>query len=329
MTQRRRPGHAEAVSELNPVPLDLTIDGYTSRPLRPGDAAALVDLMHAYERVHLGRPFVDLADIEGDWQRPSVDLASGSVGVFAGDTMVASAELSSRRAEVFVHPERCGLGLGTALIAWTEEVARRRRAAEPSDSDRLVGQTVPVSDTAALALFANRGYTLRHTSWVLRLPPDVELEPVPLPEGAVIRPAEPGVEDAAVWQVIEDAFGEWPNREPNSFEDWAAEVVRRPGFEPWQLLVVDHDSEVVGACFVLVAGSDSWVQQLAVRKDRRGLGLGRALLSEAGRLARARGASLFELNTDSRTGALGLYEHVGMVVTDTFEHWALSVAPSS
>ena len=315
------------MTSLTPVPLTLTRDGYTSRPLRRSDAAALVDLMHAYERVHLGRPFVELADIEGDWQRPSVDLASGSMGVFAGGDLVASAEVSARRAEVFVHPDRRGLGLGTALIAWTEEVARRRRAAERTDSDRLVGQTVPVSDTAALAMFATRGYTLRHTSWVLRLPPEVVLEPVPLPEGAVIRPARPGVDDTAVWQVIEDAFGEWPNREPSSFEDWSAEVLRRPGFEPWQLLVVDHDSEIVGACFVLVTGSDSWVQQLAVRKDRRGLGLGRALLSEAGRLARQRGASLFELNTDSRTGALGLYEHVGMVVTDTFEHWALP-APS-
>jgi GNAT superfamily N-acetyltransferase len=325
----RRPGdvHADTVSIVEPVPLELTLEGYTSRPLRRTDAAALVELMHAYERLHLGRPFVDLADIEGDWQRPSNDLASGSVGVFAGHRLVASAEVSARRAEVFVHPDRCGLGLGTALIAWTEEVARRRRAAEPSDSDRLVGQTVPLSDAAALALFADRGYTLRHTSWVLRLPPDVELEQVPLPDGAVIRPARPGVEDAAVWQVVEDAFNEWPGREPSSFEDWAAEVVRRPGFEPWQLLVVDHDSEVVGACFVIVAGNDSWVQQLAVRRDRRGLGLGRALLSEAGRVSRERGAGLFELNTDSRTGALGLYEHVGMVVTDTFEHWALSAEP--
>ncbi|MPZ61511.1 MAG: GNAT family N-acetyltransferase, partial [Propionibacteriales bacterium] len=33
-----------------------------------------------------------------------------------------------------------------------------------------------------------------------------------------------------------------------------------------------------------------------------------------------------ELSTDSRTGALGLYEHVGMRVRNTFEHWALDLA---
>lgn len=325
MTRRLRSGHAEAVSRLSPVPLELNIDGYTSRPLRPDDAPALVGLMHAYERVHLGRPFIELADIEADWQRPSVDLAFGSMGVFAGEEyLVASAEVSARRAEVFVHPDFCGLGLGTALIRWTEQVAERSRAAQPARSDRLVGQTVPVGDTGALALFARRGYTLRHTSWVLRLPDDVELAPVPLPAGFVIRPAQ-RAEDAEVWRVIEDAFNEWPGREPNSFEDWSAEVVRRPGFEPWQLLVVADASQIVGACFVLLNDDkESWVQQLAVRRDSRGLGLGRALLTEAGRVARERGAGLFELNTDSRTGALGLYEHVGMVVTDTFEHWALS-----
>ncbi|CAA9373947.1 MAG: hypothetical protein AVDCRST_MAG21-909 [uncultured Nocardioidaceae bacterium] len=316
------------MSRLNPVPLELDLDGYTSRPLRREDADALVRLMHAYERLHLGRPFIELADIEADWQRPSVDLAFGSVGVFAGEDLVASAEVSSRRAEVYVHPDHCGLGLGTALIAWTEQVAERKRAAEPSDRDRLVGQTVPVSDTGALALFARRGYLLGHTSWVLRLPDDVELAPVPLPEGVVIRAAQPA-EYAAVWQVVEDAFNEWPNREPNSFEDWSAEVVRRPGFEPWQLLVAADGSQIVGACFVLLNDDkESWVQQLAVRRDSRGLGLGRALLTEAGRVTRERGAGLLELNTDSRTGALGLYEHVGMVVTDTFEHWDLPTEPN-
>ena len=316
------------MSRLNPVPLELDLDGYTSRPLRRDDAAALVRLMHAYERLHLGRPFIELADIEADWQRPSVDLDFESVGMFAGEELVASAELSARRAEVYVHPDHCGLGLGTALIAWTEQVAEGKRAAEPSDSNRLVGQTVPVSDTGALALFARRGYLRGHTSWVLRLPDDVELAPVPLPEGVVIRPAQPA-EYAAVWQVVEDAFNEWPDREPNSFEDWSAEVVKRPGFEPWQLLVAADSSQIVGACFVLLNDDkESWVQQLAVRRDSRGLGLGRALLTEAGRVTRERGAGLLELNTDSRTGALGLYEHVGMVVTDTFEHWVLSTEPT-
>jgi ribosomal protein S18 acetylase RimI-like enzyme len=63
------------------------------------------------------------------------------------------------------------------------------------------------------------------------------------------------------------------------------------------------------------------VDQVAVRRDQRGLGLARALLVDAFERARARGATVSELSTDSRTGALGLYEHVGMSVTQTWRHW--------
>ena len=47
----------------------------------------------------------------------------------------------------------------------------------------------------------------------------------------------------------------------------------------------------------------------------------RALLVDAFERARDHGATVSELSTDSRTGALGLYEHVGMQVTQTWRHW--------
>lgn len=294
----------------------------TSRPLHPDDAPAVVELVHAYERRFVGRPLVELADIQSDWQRPSFDLTTQSVGVFTCSTLVACAEVAGRRAEVYVHPDRRGEGIGTSLAQWSEQLARRLR--DPVDTDdRLVGQSVPVADEAALALLAGRGYTRRHTSWLLRLPADVEIGTVRLPAGVNVRTARPGQEDHAVWRVIEDAFNEWPGREPTPFEDWASSVVHRPDFSPEQLLVAVQGDEVVGACFVTTTDDVGWVHQVAVRRDRRGSGLARALLAEAGRVSRAHGAQVLELSTDSRTGALRLYEHVGMVVTETFEHWAL------
>ena len=66
----------------------------------------------------------------------------------------------------------------------------------------------------------------------------------------------------------------------------------------------------------------AWVN---VRRDARGRGLGRVLLVAAFAEARSRGATISRLNTDSRTGALGLYEHVGMVVVETYEHYAVDL----
>ena len=93
----------------------------------------------------------------------------------------------------------------------------------------------------------------------------------------------------------------------------------RPGFAPWNLRVVsDPDGAVVGAAFVVLASGCGFVDRLAVRADHRNRGLATALLVDAFAAARANGAERSELSTDSRTGALGLYENVGMRVTSTW-----------
>ena len=78
--------------------------------------------------------------------------------------------------------------------------------------------------------------------------------------------------------VIQEAFGEWAGRERESFEDWAATTVRRPGTQPWQLRVVEREGSVVGASFTILDSQGSgYVHQLAVDRDHRGLGLAQAM----------------------------------------------------
>ena len=60
-------------------------------------------------------------------------------------------------------------------------------------------------------------------------------------------------------------------------------------------------------------GTTGYVDRLAVRRDQRHRGLAQALLVDSFAQARAHGTTTSELSTDSRTGALGLYEKVGMV----------------
>jgi len=50
------------------------------------------------------------------------------------------------------------------------------------------------------------------------------------------------------------------------------------------------------------------------------------MLADAFGLARAQGAVRCYLATDSRTGALGLYEKVGMVVTDVWVNRGLDLS---
>lgn len=292
-------------------------EGLSARPPRLQDLPAVHAVATAYERQVLGEPLLDLEDLQADWQRPSFDPERDAVLVADGDRLVGVGEVLQGRATVWVHPDDQGRGVGGALERWCVRTSAAQGAAS-------VGQTVPDADAAAVALLTGRGWAPRWTSWVLELPPGTSVPQRPLPDGYVLRTSRPGDEQAA-WTVVEEAFGEWPDREPTSFGDWAATVVERPGFAPEQLLLVESpDGAVVGACHLIVSDGTGWVDQVAVAAEHRGRGLAQALLSAAYATAAERGTRRSELSTDSRTGALTLYERLGMRVRWSFTNYAVS-----
>lgn len=67
--------------------------------------------------------------------------------------------------------------------------------------------------------------------------------------------------------------------------------------------------------------AEDWVEQVAVAKGHRNRGLGRALLQECFRRFWEIGRRQCGVSTDSRTGALSLYEHAGMSVRRSYTHW--------
>ena len=290
-------------------------DGFVARPLVPADAQAVFEVVAAAEAHDTGEPAIELEDVLGDWARGSFDLATESIGVWDDDRLTASGEVfKGRRADAAVHPDYRGRGIGTWVADWLEDCARRRGA-------RLLGQTGP-GGSVSERFFRARGYREGWTSWVLQLPAGTTIEPQPLPDGYTLREFGGGEDGRAAFQLIEDAFNEWPDRDPARYEDWVPRGPLRPGFAPWQIrFAVDPTGTEVGVCYTILASGTGYVDQIAVRRDQRGLGLARALLADAFSRARAHGATVSELATDSRTGALGLYEHVGMRVAQTWRHW--------
>lgn len=296
----------------------------TSRSLAEPDAEAAFTVVAADERAFLGRAEIEPDDVISDWQRPSYDVAANTVGVFDADQLVGYAALTAPdRAEVAVHPDWHGRGIGTAIADWVCDMARSR-------GWPLVGMPVPKGSPGDV-LLTQLGWPVRWESWVLEVPEDGHVEPPQLPEGYVLRSAD-GTDDLrGAWTVLEDAFLEWSARDRQSFEDFLAATRDRPGAASWNvLLTIDPEDTVVGASHVTVStGPDgaatAHVQRLAVRKDRRGSGLGRALLAESIAQARRHGASRCQLSTDSRTGALDLYLHVGMNVTQTWVNRAVAL----
>lgn len=297
-------------------------DSVVARPLVLTDVNAVFELTSAAEMADMGHPMVELDDIRGDWARPSYDLGGQSIGFFEDGFLVAYAEVHKKRLEAYVHPGHRGRGLGATLYRWALAKAK------DLGYDR-VGQSVPVTNRSAVELFKAHGGGLLYTSWILELPEGAAIADQELLPAHRLRAFEPERDTYDVYRTFEDAFNEWPDRQPSTLEDWQAIAFGRSDFEPWQVLTVveevDGTEHIVGACRVSVSDGEGWVDQIAVRRDARGRGLGRTLLVAAFEQARSRGATISRLNTDSRTGALGLYLHVGMVVVETYEHYSVEL----
>jgi mycothiol synthase len=301
---------------------DLTLpDGLTFRSLTMDDARAVYDVAAAQEQHDIGRVDIEPADIVSDWSRPSWDVSTHTIGVFDGDRMVAYGEITDHdRGDAAVHPDYRRRGIGTAIAGWLQQTARALGG---------TGYGSPVPEgSAGDRLLATLGYRIRHTSWVLALPEGKEIQHRELPEGYAIREARPD-EYPAVQHVLEDAFLEWAVRDRESYEDFHASVVGRPGFEPWNVRVVtDPSGLIVGGTLVVMAGepaTEAFIGRLAVRRDQRHRGLAQALLVDAFARGREHGATRLALSTDARTGALSLYEKVGMEVRDVWVNRAIGV----
>lgn len=273
--------------------------------------------MRATEEQHLGEALLTRGDLAGEWDRPGLDVAADVRVAELHGRVVGLGQQYHGRAEVAVLPAACGLGIGTALAAWTEQHARAAGL-------QRVGQTLPVADTVGHALLAARGYRPLWESWIFRRELGrVDIRPQ-VPTGVVLRTIRRPEDDAPLYALIDRAFSEWPDRDPAmGLADWRASMLDRDGMDDALVLVAEVKGTLVGAAVCIVDGPEGWIEQLAVAREWRGRGLGRALLHAAFHRFAARGLGVAGLATDSRTGARGLYEHVGMQVTHTLQRVSL------
>ncbi|MEV7397124.1 GNAT family N-acetyltransferase [Aeromicrobium sp. NPDC092404] len=294
--------------------------GLDTRPLTMADVPAGARLVGACEQHFVGEIFIDEGDVTAMWTAPGVDLSTDSVGVFEGDALVAGAIMDDRRFVVAeVLPSHFGRGIGTALIEWIDAHARDKGLP-------IAEQEIASTDTVGAALLEVSGYTRTHDDCVLRLDEGAEIRRHQLPADVTIG----GFEEAdapEVHRVISEAFAEWQVVPPRGYDDWRAVVIDRAGANPSHSRVARAGGEVVGAAIVLDSAGATWVPQLAVRADRRRQGIAQELLAEAFEAGRQRGNATGELATSALTGALALYQGLGMRIVAEFHTWEKAYQP--
>ncbi|MFI7341806.1 GNAT family N-acetyltransferase [Streptomyces sp. NPDC050085] len=281
--------------------------GYRSRPANVHDVPAIHALVAACERDAYGYVRSTAGTVAAGLARPGLVPESDTVLVLDRAGRLVARAWVHRRSEVDVHPEHRGRGLGAALLDWAE--ARAREAGD----DGIV-QTVPDTDSGAVALVRSRGYGPLATAWLLEF--TMPAEPaVPEPPAGVTVRAFRGGDAPAAHVLVQDAFDAWQQRR-QAYEEWATHTVEQPSFAAEQSSLAFVDGQLVGAVLALGAtGSrEGHLEQVAVRHDQRGRGIARLLLRHTFRAFHRSGRHSCTLWTHSDTGALELYLRAGMTV---------------
>ena len=223
---------------------------------------------------------------------------------------------------VRIHPDHQQRGLEAALLDWAEEHARRVAFAKAADGTRICLRDYrPTQDTLGRAVFEQAGFTT--VRYMHRMRIDLNgAAPSPVwPDGITVHSFVPGQDEAAVIDVQQAAFRDhWGYVAPSVEED--VKMLRHwmtdPDFDPELWLLVMAGERLVGislnATYLDEDPDMGWVSVLGVLREYRQRGIARALLLHAFDQFRQRGRKRVGLGVDTQnlTGALRLYESVGM-----------------
>lgn len=309
--------------------------GFDRRPLTPADVADWAALLTAVHLADGEDEYTSEQDLRERFEDPEQDFATGSVAFYDGATMAGYGTLMCRGAADpvhdmlymgRVHPSYRGRGLGGELLDWAEH------AAVPLHNQRFPGRPLSLAtgclstNAAAVALYEQRGY--QPARWFQEMVRDLSA-PVPppvVPAGVRITAYRPDMAGHALLVRNESFRDHWGSTQ-TSPEHWAhflAAAAFRPGFsflayeesEPLGMLIA-RESEAYQAH---TGRRDVHIALVGTRAAARKRGIATALLLTTMAAARADGydrASL-DVDSDSLTGAVRLYEHLGFIVASTW-----------
>jgi mycothiol synthase len=258
-----------------------------------------------------------LSDLDPD---ADMRLAVGADGGAEGYVDVSGPEDGTPKAWVDLRAlADCPEALGR-LFAWAQG-----RAAERVGVGGKIQFFVAVEDQALRARLEEAGYAVVRSSYEMERALDGDLEPPVWPAGLVPR-AFAARDAETVHAAQDEAFADDWGYTPGTFERWRSHNLG-PGADTSLWRVVWDGDEIAGLCINRGRrGEDEtigWVGELAVRRPWRRRGLGEALLREAfsAFVAAGKRAAGLGVDAENTSGAVALYERVGMRVVRRSDTW--------
>jgi mycothiol synthase len=278
------------------------------RPFTDDDAPAVAALIAADEERLYGRPgrvtgadilrFLQWTKEAWVWEDAGRAVASATYGVHGGAANIRG-----------IVGEK-GRGIGTAIVDRGEAFARR-------EGVKRIHAGAAEPDTLARDLFESRGF--REVRRFYEMAIELTEEPIvpDLPGALVVDELREG-EERAFYDTLNEAFADHWEWHPMPFEEWFGKRKDQHHDEHGPVWFVIRDGDQLAAVTrndPSVAGG-GYVGAIGVRRAWRGKGLAKALLYRTFAEFWRRGTTRVTLDVDSQneTGAVRLYERVGMSV---------------
>lgn len=290
-------------------------DGYTTRPATPDDVKACCDLVIEVDVEEYGEPDYEESDVREDWGRERFDLARDSWLVHdPGGRLVGYAHAWDKLPHELVMADVFAAPGGVDLYPWLVATVGARVAEHAAESGRTVTHVFSSEPNARrAAALRDAGYEIvrvfRRMVLDLAVPP-----PAPSPgPGVVVRPVTPD-DLRTCWEVQRASFAQHFDFVPEAYDAWYARQVESETYRPRYWWLAEVDGEPAGVLIGQQHEENRWVKSVGTLPGARGRGVATALLLTAFGAFHAEGAPRVGLGVDSdnSTGAMGLYERLGM-----------------
>jgi mycothiol synthase len=307
--------------------------GYTHRPATTDDADQATFLYNERAESILGRRANTSEQTLRMWEHPKFDLSTDSRLVFAPDgKLIGYAQVRDVKdppVDVFgmqcIHPAFDDAEwLWNDLLAWMESEARRVIAKAPEDALIALVNGAREQDLRTQQELEKHGFNCNRTFHRMRIDFSEPVSEVSSPEGIRFRNVVPGEDDIALVTAYQEAFANHYGILKQPFEvelqEWR-DLMQKDDFDPslWFLATdTTRDNAIVGLCVChKEARGDSTrgqIDDVGVLPAWRRRGIGLAMLSLAFSKLESRGVkgAILTVDTQNETGALALYERVGM-----------------
>lgn len=311
------------------LPVPDSTHGLVWRPATAEDVDAILDCARAADAVDHPHFVTTREEIEEDLSHSYVSLGSDSLLAVDGEgrvlayglTVLGPGQETLVRSILMggVRPSARGRGVGGRLLAWQEARALQQFAG----SDKtLPGWMVVWTDeraTSTVRLAERSGF--RIARYFLELRRDLS-EPILARsiEGYEIIAFDPSRSEA-VRLARNDAFRDHWGSQPTTEENWASMIARSVFRPDLSFLAIAANGQVAGFVLCEVNEEDfgpqgfssAYIELVGVPRAHRRRGIAPALLARALTEIAAAGLekAVLDVDSDSPTGALGLYGGAG------------------